>query len=173
MVEGDERLELVNKSGKTLLVYGYAHEPYLRFDPNGVFENVLSPATYLNEDRYGTTKLPAKASPEAAPKWRRVAAGSTYSWHDHRIHWMSPVLPPSVQKDKGKPSHIFDWKVEATAEGKPIAISGTLDWVPPAGKGTSAGVKALIAVGVAAALALLGFLGLRLRRRPVAARSIE
>jgi hypothetical protein len=171
--DGDEELELVNSTGKTILVYGYAHEPYLRIGPNGIFENRLSPATYLNQDRFGKTKLPAHVSPKAAPQWRRVASGTTYSWHDHRIHWMSPIPPPAVQKDKGKPSHIFDWKVQATADGKPIAISGTLDWVPPAGKGMSATVKALIGVGAAAALAVLAFLGVRLRRRPAASPSIE
>src|SRR5919197_5470506 len=103
--DGDEELELVNGTGKTILVYGYAHEPYLRIGPNGVFENQLSPATYLNQDRYAKTKLPANASPKAAPKWRRVAGGSTYRWHDHRIHWMSTVPPPAVQKDKSKATH--------------------------------------------------------------------
>jgi hypothetical protein len=170
--EGDERLELVNGSGETILVYGYAHEPYLRFDPKGVFENQLSPAAYLNDDRYGTAKLPAGVSPKASPKWRRVARGRTYSWHDHRIHWMSPTPPPVVQKDKGRSSHIFDWKVEVAANGKPIAIAGTLDWVPPADKGISTTVKALIGLGAAAVVALLALLVVRMRRRPRAAPSM-
>ena len=171
--KGDDELELVNGTGKTILVYGYAHEPYLRIGPNGVFENAMSPAAYLNQDRFGKTKLPANVSPKATPKWRRVASGATFSWHDHRIHWMSPLPPPAVQKDKGKARHIFDWKVEAAADGKPIAISGTLDWVPPADEGTSTTTKALVGVGAAAALAALAFLALRLRRRPAAAPSIE
>ena len=37
----------------TVLIRGYEGEPYLRFAPDGVFRNEASPATYLNDDRYG------------------------------------------------------------------------------------------------------------------------
>jgi hypothetical protein len=166
VVEGDDELELRNGTGKTIVIYGYNHEPYLRFGPGGIFENRHSPAAYLNEDRFGKTKIPAGVSAKAQPKWLKVGSGSTYSWHDHRIHWMSPIPPPSVQKDKGKTAHIFDWKVEANAAGKPIAIAGTLDYVPPADSGTSTAVKALIAAGAGLVLAAVAFVALRLRRRP-------
>jgi hypothetical protein len=173
VAEGDAELELVNGTGKTIMIYGYNHEPYLRFAPNGVFANQSSPATFLNEDRFGKTKVPAHASAKAAPKWLKVAKGSTYSWHDHRIHWMSPIAPPAVQKNKGKETHIFDWKVEAAAGGKPIAIAGTLDYVPPPGEGISTAVKALIGLAAVAALAAVAFVALRLRRRPEPAASLE
>ena len=40
-----------------------------------------------------------------------------FEWHDHRIHWMSPVTPPQV-KDKSKRTLIFNWQV-------PIAVGAT------------------------------------------------
>jgi len=41
----DDRLQLVNYSGKTIVVYGYSGEPFLRFNANAVYENVRSPMT--------------------------------------------------------------------------------------------------------------------------------
>jgi hypothetical protein len=50
---------LENNTGKPILVPGYDGEPYLRFTADAVYRNERSPATYLNEDRYGGVELPA------------------------------------------------------------------------------------------------------------------
>ncbi len=69
---------------------------------NGTAEqNVRSPATYLNTNFYGNVTVPALASPSASPQWVVVDRTGQFEWHDHRIHWMSPVLPPEV-KNKSK-----------------------------------------------------------------------
>jgi hypothetical protein len=66
-------------------VTGYRGEPYLWFrDDGGVYENRRSPATVLNDDRFGREPLPAEVDPEAEPEWERVATGGRYAWHDHR-----------------------------------------------------------------------------------------
>ena len=108
------------------------HEPYLRFAANGdIFRNANSPATYLNEDRYGGVAVPASASKNAEPQWERVTSDSEYAWHDHRIHWMSRIDAPKVRAAKDQPHHVLDWTVPATAGGMPIAIKGSLDYTPP------------------------------------------
>ena len=83
---GDDRLRVSNYSGKTIVILGYEGEPYLRFDKTGVYANTLSPAAHLNRFRLPRPLNPGVANPRAAPRWRRVAPGVTYEWHDHRIH---------------------------------------------------------------------------------------
>ena len=115
---GDDQVWLDNRSGETIVIDGYGGEPYLRFAPEGIFVNVNSPAGYLNQDRYGKSAVPKSASAKAPPNWQKLAGGKVWAWHDHRIHYMSPLFPPKVRAAPRKPHHVFDWKVPATADGK-------------------------------------------------------
>jgi hypothetical protein len=129
---GDDQLHLRNDTGREVVIAGYDGEPYLRFDADGdVYRNANSPATYLNEERYGAVDVPASASKTATPRWQRVARGSAYEWHDHRIHWMSTIDPPKVRQAKDEPHHVFDWNVPGNVAGEPLAIRGSLDYQPP------------------------------------------
>jgi hypothetical protein len=134
VLDGDDRVELRNESGGEVTIEGYDGEPYLRFSNDGVYRNLNSPATYLNDDRYGSVELPARADPDAAPAWELVTSKSRYDWHDHRIHWMSEIGPPQVRADPDEPHHVFDWSVPGTAGGEPFTIAGSLDYAP-AGSG--------------------------------------
>ena len=132
VLQGDDRLDVRNDSGRELVIEGYEGEPYLRFGADGgVFRNANSPATYLNEDRYGAVDVPASATKTAPPRWERVARGRSYDWHDHRIHWMSTIDPPKVRQAKDKPHHVFDWNVPGSVGSEPLMISGSLDYKPP------------------------------------------
>jgi hypothetical protein len=154
VVAGDDQLRLHNETGVTVVVEGYDGEPYLRFAAaGGVFRNAHSPATYLNEDRYGAVAVPASASKSAGPRWERVADDHRYAWHDHRIHWMSRIDPPKVRAAKDKRHHVFDWTVPATAGGKPLAIRGSLDYAPPPkGSFNALLIVPLVALGVMGAI---------------------
>jgi hypothetical protein len=131
VVGGDDRLLLRNLSGKQILILGYDGEPYLRFTPRGVYENVRSPATYLNRVRFPNGPVPGHADPTAEPKWKLVAAGVSYGWHDHRIQWMHRTPPRAVAAAPRRPHKIFDWKVPGTAGGKRFAVAGFLGYTPP------------------------------------------
>lgn len=128
---GDDQVWLDNRSGETVVIEGYGGEPYLRFAPSGIFVNVKSPAGYLNQDRYGKSKYPKSVSVKAVPEWQKLAGGTVWAWHDHRIHYMSPTFPPVISNAPDQPHHVFDWKVPATANGKRFFISGSLDYTPP------------------------------------------
>jgi hypothetical protein len=131
VLDYDDRLELRNETGDALVVLGYQGEPYLAFRGGRVYRNTRSPATYLNDDRFGRVALPKQADPKAPPAWEEVSPREEFDWHDHRIHWMSQTLPPKVQAAKNDPHHVFDWTVPARLDGKPLTIAGTLDYEPP------------------------------------------
>jgi hypothetical protein len=165
VLAGDDELHVRNDTGRELVVEGYEGEPYLRFEADGgVYRNVNSPATYLNEERYGGVDVPATASKGAEPEWERVSRGRAYEWHDHRIHWMSPIDPPQVRAAPDAPHHVFDWRVPALLEGRKLTFAGTLDYVPPPGQAFPVimGVPILLLVAAGAVA-----FWLRRRRRSV------
>jgi len=162
VVQGDDQLHVRNDSGREVVIMGYEGEPYLRFQADGdVLRNANSPATYLNEDRFGGADVPASASKQATPRWEQVARGKAYDWHDHRIHWMSTIDPAKVREARDQPHHVFDWKVPGTVSGQPLAIAGSLDYEPPP---ESSFNPILIAPVVALALAGAIFWWTRRRR---------
>jgi hypothetical protein len=157
----DNQYELVDRTGKTVVIYGYKHEPYARILRDGTVEvNQRSPATYLNQDRFGTTPVPASANPNAPPLWKVEDKSGRFTWHDHRMHWMSHGLPPQV-KDKHKRSKIFDYSIPLSVDGKPERLTGTLFW-----RGTPKGIPfAAIVAFVLIAFAALTFVLVVRRRR--------
>jgi hypothetical protein len=60
--------------------------------------------------------------PGPVPKWRTISVEGIAMWHDHRIHWMSPTEPPTID-DKGT---VQPWKIPMTIAGKATVVSGTL-----------------------------------------------
>jgi hypothetical protein len=160
VVDYDDRLQLRNDTGEPIVILGYQGEPYLAFREGHVYRNTRSPATYLNDDRFGQVALPEQADAKAPPQWEEVSPREDFDWHDHRIHWMSRTLPPKVQAAKDKPHHVFDWTVPARLDGQPLTIVGTLDYEPPPNKIP----KPLIAILIVVALGGAAAVWLRVRR---------
>ncbi len=161
VLEFADRLLLRNDTGKTVTIYGYSGEPYVRVQPNGAAEeNMRSPAVYLNTSFYADVTPPASANAHDPPKWVVVDRTGQFEWHDHRIHYMSPVTPPEV-KDKGKRTLVFDWSVPITVGTQKGAIDGALYWVPESSKASTAAIAVFV---VLIALAL-GFVVFVRRRR--------
>jgi hypothetical protein len=164
VLEFADRLQLTNRTGRAVTIYGYEGEPYARVLGDGTVEvNTRSPAYYLNQNFYAQVNVPASASARAAPRWSVLDRTGRFEWHDHRIHWMSPV-PPVKVKDKGKRTKIFDWQVPVRVGAQTGAVDGQLFWVPE--EGTKTPIGAIVAL---AAIALLGlalvFVVRRHRRR--------
>jgi hypothetical protein len=156
VIDLGNKLELTNGSATDLFVLGYDGEPYLRIGPRGVYENLRSPATYLNRTRAGTTPVPdiaLHARPSTAPRWHRMSSGHTATWHDHRVHWMGSSPPAVVQREPGAFHRLkARWTVPLRYESRPMVISGRLDWVPgPSGWPWLPVILGLGAIGFAAA----------------------
>jgi hypothetical protein len=134
-VEAGARLELVNRTGRTIEVLGYAGEPYLELRPDGVHVNVASPAAYLNETLAGNTAVPATADPTAPPRWRRVSGDASVRWHDRRTHWTESAPPAATRAEPGRTHRLRDWSVPLRDGVRTFEIRGTLDWMPPPAPG--------------------------------------
>lgn len=155
----DSYMQLEDQHGHEVLIYGYEGEPYARILKNGTVQvNKRSPALYLNESRFAEVTVPPIADAKAPPQWETFDHSGNFVWHDHRMHYMSPDLPPQV-KDKGKKTKIFDYEIPLRIDGRKGHIDGTLYWVGPA----STSKTPFIVAGIA--IVLLGGLGVLILRR--------
>ncbi len=162
MLNFDDTLEVDVEPGHELVVDGYEDEPYVRYLEDGTVEvNRNSPAYYLNEDRFAAVETPESADAEAEPDWEQVGAQGTYSWHDHRVHYMAKDVPGQVT-DESQETKIFDWTVPMELDGESADLSGTLLWVGDEGGGISPALVGGLAVAVLGSLALAVW---RIRRR--------
>jgi len=161
-----DRLLLINHTGRTVTIFGYSGEPYARVLANGTAErNYRSPATYLNQSFYGDINVPPQASASAPPVWQVVERTGQFEWHDHRIHFTSPAIPPEV-KDKSRRTLIFDWQVPIEVGSVKGAIAGQLFWEP---ENSSTPLAAIIIglVIVLGGLALVLYVRRRRARTPL------
>jgi hypothetical protein len=160
----DDRLLLVNRTGKAIAIAGYEREPYARLRADGTVEvNRRSPTHYLNEERYGGTPVPASADPRAPPQWQVVSRTGRFEWHDHRIHWMSKDTVPPQVKDEDKRTKVFDWRVPIRVGSERAGLTGTLFWQPAEASGVPA--AAIVGLVALAVVTLVLFLLTRRRRR--------
>jgi hypothetical protein len=154
----DDNVEMVNRTGKAVLVEGYEGEPYVRFSADGTVEvNLNSPSYYLNEDRFAEVEVPDRADPDAEPEWEVLREDGIYSWHDHRSHYMAEGTPPQV-KDESEKTKVFDYSIPLRVDGRPVEMNGTLTWV-----GQDSGFPVLPFAGLVV-LILLGAAGLAVMR---------
>jgi hypothetical protein len=73
VLDGDRDLQATVAPGSTLVVRGYLHERMIRIGPQGVWVNASSPTAQAD-------KLVGASS-----GWVKVAGGSSWAWHDHRL----------------------------------------------------------------------------------------
>lgn len=154
VVGGDSFLQLTVDEGVDVVVLGYQQEPYLHVRRDGtVEENQRSPAAYLNDSRQGGGDVPAGADPELPPDWEPVGSGGTYSWHDHRAHWMSPAPPADTQSGE----EIQASTVPLIVDGAPVTVRVSTAWLAPPS-------RLPLAIGAAAGAALVLLMLLRRSR---------
>lgn len=149
VVGGDAFLRLTVE-GRRVVVLGYEGEPYLRFHGDGTVErNRRSSARWLNAQRYARVDVPDDVDVGGPPEWETVATDGSWSWHDHRIHWMSPFPPEPVAAGSGRRRvTIFDWEVPLVVDGRPGVVRGTLEWIPDPSPFPALVAAAFVAIGV-------------------------
>ncbi|WP_436523193.1 hypothetical protein [Actinoplanes sp. HUAS TT8] len=130
-VEGGARLELVNNTGRSIEVLGYSGEPYLEMRPDGVYQNLSSPAAYVNQTLAGDTPVPTTADVTMPPTWQKIASGTTIRWHDQRTHWLGSARPPQAVADPDHAHRLREWAVPLRDQVRVFEIRGTLDYEPP------------------------------------------
>ena len=132
----------------------------LKVSADGVWENTLSPAVYLNKEAT-IGAVPDDANATEAPVWKKVNGTDHAQWHDHRIHWMGSAEPPVVAQDPHHDHLINDWRIPVHFGDTTATIEGTLAYHPGGLLGTylTYGVIGL------AALAILALQIVILRRR--------
>jgi hypothetical protein len=161
VLDYNDQLALTNRSGRTVTVLGYSNEPFMRILADGTVQvNMASPAFYLDQNFYGNVTVPSSANASFAPRWSTVDKTATYQWHDHRIHWMSPVTPPQV-KNKAKTTKIFDWRVPFRVNSEPGTVYGNLYWI---GQNSGFPLWALISLIIVVPLGLMGAYVIQRRR---------
>jgi hypothetical protein len=128
--DSSDELSLVNHSRELVTVYDYVGKPYLRILPGGNVEiNEDSQAYYLNQSFYGNPSAVPAALPNA-PDWVTVSKTAAFIWHDHRIHFLSPLLPEVVQKaGVDKTTLVFKWAVPIEVGAVRGALNGKLIWI--------------------------------------------
>jgi hypothetical protein len=155
-VELGNRMELVRTTAKEVQILGYDGEPYLRLDADGVFENVNSPAHFINLDRFARTAIPATATATAAPNWVKLSDASSVRWHDHRTHWMDPTPRADVRANPGVERVIFPAnRVELLVDGNHVAAIVEVTWLPPPSRMAWLVITSLSACALLAALVLI------------------
>ncbi len=158
--ENGADMVISNSSSRAVIVLGYQGEPYLRITDQGVWQNERSPATYLNKEYY-IDSIPTTVDAHRKPQWKLLNGGDRAVWHDHRIHWMGAIQPPSVAKDPHHSHLIKSWKVGLRYGGERANVLGTLSWRPTGHLGSY-----LTYGGLGAAVMLaLGLLTFSARRR--------
>lgn len=105
VLDGDRGLRLALAGARSVTVLGDLREPMLRFGPDGVFVSRSSPTAQAD-------RLVSKPT----PGWGRVASGSAFSWHEHRL-----APPPYVDGAYGP---VAAWSVPLVVDGRRAVLGG-------------------------------------------------
>jgi hypothetical protein len=163
MIKDGASITLTNRTGRTVVVLGYTGEPYLRISPTGVDENLHSVSSRLNGSSVVSDfarQLTRRPQP-GPPQWKGVSDRPTFTWHDHRMHWMAPQRSPGVAADPRNPHPVLDWTMDLSVDGRPVVVTGALVWL---GEPLLTGLAlALVVTAGSVLIAVVGLVILRIR----------
>ena len=125
VVGSDAFMRVRVSKGHTAEIAGYEGEPFVKIDRLGaVWVNDRSNTLAVSATRYGsaTSGETSAGSTKQEVKWTRVRGDGTYLWHDHRVHWMSPTTPPTVNAS----GLVQKWILKVTVDDVPTTVTGSL-----------------------------------------------
>jgi hypothetical protein len=145
-------LELLNRTGRQVIVLGARFEPYLRVEAGGgVEENRRSPTWLASRPPGSPASRSGRVDPTAPPDWHRIGGGLRVVWHDHRSHWTGPDPPQVRQAPHRRQVVIPRWQVPLRVGGQTAVVTGEVVWVPGSSPWPWLGLAAALAATVAAA----------------------
>jgi hypothetical protein len=124
IVGGDAFVRLRVERGHSAELRGYYDEPYVRVADDGtVSVNEASDTFRISKSRYGAgTTINDGGSASIDESWVVASTNGTYLWHDHRVHWMSP-MPPQAIDGRGL---VQQWSIPITVDGRATLVTGSL-----------------------------------------------
>jgi hypothetical protein len=142
VIDRNDELVLLNHSHRTVTVFAYSQAPsglgydggpYVQILADGAVQvNENSPAYYLNQSfYYDTANVPASVSASGYPvRWVTLARNGTFTWHDHRIHLLTPVVPDFIKRrGVGKTQFVEGWQVPIAVGATRGYLYGKLFWI--------------------------------------------
>lgn len=165
-------IEVTNATDRTLVILGYAREPYLRIDAKGVQQNSHSVSAEINQPIVAELD-PAVLRQSSPPVWVSVAKGNRAIWHDLRLHWGSTQRPDGVSAHPDQAQLISRWTIRMRLGTEPVQVNGTLRWLPITGKSALATIGAVLLVIVLPLAAAIGWYLVRRRIRSAPGASLE
>jgi hypothetical protein len=156
-------LFIAGPGGRTIIVRGLDGRPFLRLGPGGTDVDPSSPSWAIDRQARG---LAVQAS-RPRPGWVHLSDQPSVTWLDPRLD--SPASPPNGIHQSGVARH---WSIPIDADTQPLALTGTIEWIPSGSSHTPSSaswiawtVGAALATTAVALLALLALLAVRRRRR--------
>ncbi len=139
VIDLNDEIELINHSRETVTVFGYSRSsanvgydggPYARILPDGTVQvNENSQAYYLNTSFFADyANVPSNATPSGYPlDWVKLAKTGEFLWHDHRIHFTSPVTP-AIVTNVHRRTLVLTWYVPIQVGSTRGYLYGKLYW---------------------------------------------
>lgn len=81
--------------------------------------------TVIGGDAFVQLEAERSVDADNPPRWREVADHGTYTWHDHRVHWMSTGAPGVSRGEE-----IRRWEIPLLVDGDPVSVEGVLSYEP-------------------------------------------
>ncbi|MGN6189009.1 MAG: hypothetical protein ACTHOE_08925 [Conexibacter sp.] len=159
VLDHDDALQLVNKSGKDVVVLDEDGKPYARLLADGTVQVNARSSLARGEN----APSGASAGTASGSAWVTVDRTGRYAWHDPRINYRVRAVPPQVT-DTSKQTKVKDWRVPLLVAGRTGGVAGTLTWVGEPGAGSSFPTAAVVSLVVLVLLALGAVVLVRRRR---------
>lgn len=166
-VEDGASVTVASTTDQTVIVLGYAEEPYLRFTPSGVDENTASLTSGINASGV-VAALPESAGADARnvpARWVHRSDEPKFTWRDLRVGWNGQERPPVVAADPDAAHEVFTWGIPFTVDGAPGVVVGSVRWTA-ASSWVRTALLTLAVLAVLAALAGAAWWWWQRRRRP-------
>lgn len=116
---GGQWVRVTNRGSGTVIVRGYAGEPFLRLSDGRIRVNRHSTTLADNPE---LAVASADVDPGAPAEWVRVGEGTAITWSDARVRPDTAAAGADA---------VRQWRLPLRVDGDPVTVAGTITRVPP------------------------------------------